>query len=175
MPDDKDRESKDNLLNPPKKEGVMRICFGNCTSFNVHREHIVSINADVIGLSETKLGREAAARAKGYCSMRGWQSGWGKPRELRVTKHFKSGNPNDAVQGGVGILVIFFCFKTTPSFTELEIELLETGRYVHGVMRVSSNFIIHIFTIYGFSGASSDNAKWEERYLFLSLCPCLQL
>ena len=146
----------------------LRICSVNITSLYLHFETLLD-HYDVVLVQESRLTEFGQVRLRFLLMDHQWSAIWGPPRppqrdpEQRDTFSGKC--------GGVAILFRnFLQLQSAPTELLADYPVLQTHRFIHGILTSDHGPSIHLFSIYGFTGADVHaEAKTHNDALFTSV------
>ena len=119
---------------PPRRPWPWRICATNVTSLPRNEALLARIDADIIGVTETRLGElQQRAYAKRLES-KGLHAVWGRPKPMQRRKGKRLSYWNVA-HGGVGLVVRKGTpVRAAPRTSPRQQELWRTGRWLHALV-----------------------------------------
>eukprot|EP00973_Karenia_brevis_P081265 11267179-Karenia_brevis.AAC.1 len=122
------------------------------------------MEAEVIGLQETRLSEQGQLDMTTTLQQQGWQSFWGRPQEPQHRAQAFVPSPWNATHGGVGIVVRSgIPAQPAPLDTPRRQALWNTGRWLHVMVGTGNGRqVLHVMTVYGHTGSSSNAPSMSQ-------------
>eukprot|EP00973_Karenia_brevis_P005913 805501-Karenia_brevis.AAC.1 len=121
---------------PVANSGNWRAVTANITAWSTQADAVMALEADIVGLQETRLSELAQFEAHEEVKQQNWQVVWGKPQppQQRENQDFVPSAWN-AKHGGVGILIRKGLHVQSVALdSPLRRKLWDTGRWVHAMV-----------------------------------------
>jgi exonuclease III len=155
----------------PQFTNCWTLLSANVTSFSSQQGALLEIPFDIAAVQETRHTARSQHGLSLALKKCGYQVVWGKPQPFRAansSSHTTTGT--NGRPGGVGVIARAHIpiQLVPPGSCQIHKKLYHTGRWVH----VASTYgnckkIIHIFSVYGFTGGYSHSSVADQNELFL--------
>ena len=153
-----------------RRPGPWRICAANVTSLPSNEGLLARIKADLIGVTETRLGELQQRAYSKRLANRGLTAVWGKPQPLRKRKG-KRLTYWSVAHGGVGLVVREgIPVRAAPRDSPRQQELWRTGRWLHALVGTGrGREVVNVIVYYGIPGAVGSPEAMAENERLLTL------
>ena len=156
-----------------RKPGPWQVCAANATSVPRNEEALVRLGegADLIGITETRLGELQQRSYARRLAQRGFTAVWGKPQPLQRQRSRRRFSSWAVRAGGVGVMVRQGTpVRAAPRDSPRRRELWESGRWLHALVGTGrGREVVNVIVYYGISGAANSPEAMAENERLLAL------
>jgi len=143
--------------------GGVTICAANVTSLNTQLDEVLQLPGHIMGLTEVRLTKSSQMEIQRQLEEVKWSVVWGKPQaEWKSQWGAKAGGVGIVSRPGVPL-------QEVKPVSQTQRELWESGRCVHAATAMGNGSVaLHVFCVYGFSGAAGNNERMALNEQLLS-------